>query len=387
MISSFFDNTNSVRNSIPNGFRILKLHGVQICFHWTFLFFVAVVLIFEVAGNTSPVHIAWNVIFLVLVFGSIVLHELGHAVAATRFRITTYSITLLPIGGLANLERLPADTKQECLISLAGPLVNGIIALALYPFIDWQLLKYDVYAASISCPQLLLTFFAINAALAVFNFIPAFPMDGGRILRALLAYFFNYATATTIAAGLGKFIAASFIILGLLGGNLFLPLLGIFIIFSARTEEYYLRLRKMVQGIRLKDVLMYDYSVVKARSRVKDLVDTLENNHSNYFVVIDGGKPIGSLSRANIVKALSAMRYEEEAMSLMGKDKDCLDGEKELGAVLDKLSCDASRVFPVLEQGKFVGGVNFNHVIEYLLIHRRQEKEEKLFKSLTALQY
>ncbi len=166
------------------------------------------------------------------------LHELGHSLTARKYGVDTKKITLLPIGGVASLERIPEDPKQELWVALAGPAVNIVIAILIYPFIaGQQLLSTDQMTSVNTINGFLSSLLRVNIALVVFNIIPAFPMDGGRILRALLAMKIGRTRATQIAANLGQFLAAGFVFYGLVDGNPMLILIGIFVYFGARTEN------------------------------------------------------------------------------------------------------------------------------------------------------
>ena len=215
--------------------KIASFSEIQIFVHATFVL-LPVLVMFEAlaAGGTLGVAL-WAVFFVLAVFGCVLLHELGHALMAARYGIGTRSITLLPIGGLAQLERMPEKPRQELAVALAGPAVNVVIAVSL--FLGIQL------AGGFQGPQ---TFSAIssswtvklmvaNIVLVLFNLLPAFPMDGGRVLRALLAMNMSHDRATRVAASLGQTIA---IFLGVLGffTNWLLMLVAFFIYFAARAE-------------------------------------------------------------------------------------------------------------------------------------------------------
>lgn len=368
-------------------FKIMEIRGINVSIHWTFLFLVGwIVLVNTRMGNSVP-ELAWSLFFLAAVFACIALHELGHALMASRYGIQAKNVVLLPIGGIASIEKFPGNPKQELMISLAGPVVNIAIALLLYPFVShyppfWQL-QTDV--SIVHGHDFLYNLYVVNIALALFNLIPAFPLDGGRVLRALLGFKINYVRATTIAAYVGRIIAIGFIVIGILFSNFILPLIGIFILFSAGMEEYYLRLKSLVQGIKLKELIMYDYNSIQANTTVKDVASVLMNNHSKYFVVMDGAKPIGSINRMEIIKAIAEKNYDETVGNLVRSELTYLDADQPVDTVLEKLADNDERVYPVMEQNQFAGVINFNHIIEYLLIHKADSKEYDRIKSLTGL--
>lgn len=368
-------------------FKIMTIRGINISIHWTFLFLVGwIVLVNARLGNTVP-ELAWSLLFLAALFACITLHELGHALMASRYGIKAKNVVLLPVGGIASIEKFPSNPKQELMISSAGPAVSFLIALVLLPFIGdyrpiWEF-KADVSITH--GHDFLYNLHIANVTLAVFNLIPAFPLDGGRILRALLGFKINYVRATTIAAYVGKVIAIAFIVLGIIFTNFFLPVIGIFILFSAGMEEYYLRLKSLVQGMKLREVLMYDYNSIQSNTPVKDAASVLMNNHSKYFVVMEGAQPIGAINRIEIIKAIAEKNYDELVGNLMHQELVYLDADQPVDSVLEKLAENDERVFPVMEADQFVGVINFSHIIEYLLIHKVDSKDYDRIKTLAGL--
>lgn len=214
-----------------------RIAGIRIYLHWTFLILVGW---FFFSGLTEGLFTAVaNVLVVAALFGCIVLHELGHALAARRYGIETRDITLLPIGGVARMERLPRDPRQELVVALAGPAVNVVIALVLaMAILTLDVINVPLAGALRAFPVLLLK---VNVALVLFNLLPAFPMDGGRVLRSLLARRLEYIRATWIAARIGQVMAIVFVALGfgLVGpGNPILVIIGIVIFFGARNEAW-----------------------------------------------------------------------------------------------------------------------------------------------------
>lgn len=368
-------------------FKIMNIRNIQVSVHWTFLLLLAWVIWVNVQAGYTIEELGWSVIFLLAVFACVLLHEMGHAFVARRFGIQAKDIVLLPIGGIASIEKFPDNPAQELAISIAGPLVNLAIALLLLPFLPayvpfW---KISYSAGGLDRHSLLYNLHVVNIWLLLFNLIPAFPMDGGRVLRALLGFKFNYIKATSIAAAIGKLVAVAFIATGILFFDLLLPFIGIFIIFSAGAEEYYLRLKDMVKGIKVKDVLMYDYNCLQANTLVKDAASILMNNHSKYFILMDGPSPAGTINRMEIVKAMAEKQYDQPLKALVKEEVHCLDGEKEVGDTLETLAANDERLYPVMENNHFAGVLNFSHIVEYLLLHKTETGEYRKVKSLSGL--
>jgi Zn-dependent protease len=367
-------------------YKILNIRGISLHIHWTFLLLIGWVLLVNVNAGNNVEQISWSVLFLLAVFACITLHELGHALMAARFGIQAKEIVLLPIGGIASIEKFPDNPRQELAISIAGPLVNIAIAGLLWLLIpNLPLVENQPHLSIMHGHDFLYNLRIVNVALAVFNLIPAFPMDGGRILRALLGLKLNYIQATTIAATVGKIIAVLFIIAGIVLINPILPAIGIFIIFSAGAEEYYLRLKSLVKGIKLNEVLMYDYNSLQANMTVQEASNVLNNNHSKYFILMDGIDPAGTINRMEIIKALADMNYNEPVKNLVKEKLESLHGDKEVETVLEKLARNDERIFPVMDNSHFIGVVNLNHIIEYLLLNKVNTKEYGRIRSLAGL--
>jgi len=367
-------------------YKILTIRGISIQIHWTFLLLIGWVILVNANAGNNVEQLSWSLIFLLAVFVCITLHELGHALMAARFGIQAKEIVLLPIGGIASIEKFPDNPRQELAISIAGPLVNiGIAGLLWLLIPNIPLISNQPHMTIMHGHDFLYNLRLVNVILAIFNLIPAFPLDGGRILRALLGLKLNYIQATTIAATVGKVIAILFIASGIVLINPVLPAIGVFIIFSAGAEEYYLRLKSLVKGIKLNEVLMYDYNSLQANMTVQEASNVLNSNHSKYFILMDGINPVSSIKRMEIIKALAEMNYNEPVKNLVREHIECLNGDKEIDTVLEKLAKNDERIFPVMDNSHFIGVVNLNHIIEYLLLNRVNTKEYPRIRSLAGL--
>lgn len=367
-------------------YKILIIRGISLQVHWTFILLIGWVLLVNAGAGNDINQISWSVLFLLAVFVCITLHEFGHALVAGRFGIEAKEIVLLPIGGIASIEKFPDNPRQELAISIAGPLVNLAIAGLLGLFIPGTpLIKNDPGMSIMHGHDFIYNLRIVNISLAVFNLIPAFPMDGGRILRALLGFKLNYIQATTVAATVGKIIAILFIVSGIILINPLLPAIGIFIIFSAGVEEYYLRLKSLVKGIKLNEVMMYDYNNLQANATVQEASNVLNSNHSKYFILMDGIVPKGTINRMEIIKALAEMNYNQPVKNLVKEKLELLNGDSEIETVLEKLARNDEQIYPVMDNSHFVGVVSLNHIIEYLLLNKVNTKEYPRIKSLAGL--
>jgi Zn-dependent protease len=231
-----------------NSLRLGTLFGIPVNLHWTFLLLLGFVAFSQAFAYGSVSAALGGVVFVSAIFGCVVLHEFGHALAARRYGIATRDVTLLPIGGVARLERMPDDPRQELVVALAGPAVNVAIAGVLG---IWLFLTGFGAASGLSLTggSFAARLLSVNLALVVFNMLPAFPMDGGRVLRALLARRLSYVRATDLAATIGRGMAVLFGIAGLMW-NPMLILIALFVWTGAGQEAEMVRRREAFSGWR-----------------------------------------------------------------------------------------------------------------------------------------
>jgi Zn-dependent protease len=283
--------------------KIGRPFGITLYVHATFL--LLLLWLGLAALLQGGVQAALRSLGLILaVFGTVVLHELSHALTARRFGIRTREIILLPIGGVSSLERLPEKPSQELLVALAGPFTNLLIALGLF-----GILRATGGPVVFSSPPagggpFLTTFMWINVSLAVFNLIPAFPMDGGRVLRAALALRMPYARATEVAARLGQAIALVFGLLGLLF-NPILVLIALFVWMGAQHESSLVQLRSALAGFPVQDAMITDFRVIGRRDPLSRAVELTLAGFQHDFPVVEDHRAVGVLTRADLVRGLS----------------------------------------------------------------------------------
>ena len=287
-------------------FKILRVAGIDVKIHATFF----LILLF---WGWSGYHeggfpaAAESVVFVLLLFLCVVLHEFGHSLMARRFGIRTPDITLLPIGGVARLERSPETARQEFLISLAGPSVNIIIALVLVPFaLDFSDSAQTIFRAEGMhwwAAQMLYA----NLFLMVFNLIPAFPMDGGRVFRAGLEMFMPRLRATTIAARVGQVFAIAFVIVAFLYFNsIFLALIGIFVFVGAGQELRGVRFMETTGRRRVGDVMITRFDTISQHLSHEQIVAFARSHGQSAFPIVDGSMRVtGMVSRDDILNPAS----------------------------------------------------------------------------------
>lgn len=348
-----------------------KISGIKIFIHWTFVLLIAWVVYNDIKAGLETADILWSVAFIFSIFGCVTLHELGHSLTAQRYHIKTRDITLLPIGGVASLESIPEKPKEELFVALAGPLVNIVIALILLPFVTWSEALEGL--GQVGGSNFLLSLISVNITLAMFNMIPAFPMDGGRVLRALLSYKLDRVKATRIAASIGQVLALGFIVLGFYG-NPFLAFIGVFIFLGAQAEAKQVKSRALISGVRLRDVMMRDIPLLDSKLTIRDAAQQLLAGQNKTFVVMNEGRPVGTLSHPEIIKALGEQGENASLASAMDKDLLYLDAELLLESALKELQRSKKHLALVSFQNTLLGAVDIQNVTEFLLIRSAKQK-------------
>jgi Zn-dependent protease/CBS domain-containing protein len=285
--------------SIPLG----RVAGTAIRVHVTF--FLLLLWIGMVAGAQGGAAAAWQgVIFILLVFVCVVLHEFGHILMARHFGVTTSDITLLPIGGVARLSRIPERPGQELLVALAGPAVNLVIALLLFAATGTRPSLAGAMGGIVGSGGMVARLASVNLFLLLFNLLPAFPMDGGRVLRALLGYRMGFVRATQIAASVGQGFAFALGILGLIG-NPILLFIALFVYLGAASEAHTVQLRQVAEGMIAGDAMMSRYDVLPLTASLDEAVRELIRAAQPLFPVMDGqGRLQGVLTQAALISHL-----------------------------------------------------------------------------------
>lgn len=304
--------------------------------------------------------------FITLIFACVVLHEFGHILTARRFGIVSTEVTLLPIGGVADMNKMPEKPYQELLIALAGPAVNVVIGTAL-------LFGGDAVEpgaiAHLDDPEIgLVQRLAVaNLFLAAFNMVPAFPMDGGRVLRAALALWLGKEQATRIAALIGQGLA---LLLGFLGlfGNPMLLFIAFFVFFAATGEAQMTFASQATKGVKVEDAMETRITTIYRGATVGEAVDTLLATSQEEFPLLDArGALVGLLSRADIVEAIKTAESGAPIAPFAQKTIETIDPSQTLDKALDKLS-DAAAIGVVDADGLFRGLVSRQSLAEVMLI-------------------
>jgi Zn-dependent protease len=348
---------------------ILRVAGTEIRIHLTFLLLLAWIGVayWQDGGAAAAIE---GVGFIVAVFACVVLHEFGHATAARRYGIKTPKITLLPIGGVAELERLPEKPSEEIVVAVAGPLVNVVIAAFLILGLGATVGTEALTAMEDPKVEFVARLAAVNIWLVLFNLIPAFPMDGGRVLRALLATRYSRVRATQIAGTIGQFAAFAFGFIGLVVGNVLLIFVAIFVYLAATAETQAIGLQDAARAVNVRDAMITRFESLPATASLDDAAQALLRTTQHEFPVVDGsGKLRGILTRAHLVAGLQQRGEKTPATELMATEIPLIgDGEK-LSAALEHLQKGAAPAVGVVDAGgRFVGYVTIENIGELMML-------------------
>jgi Zn-dependent protease/CBS domain-containing protein len=366
---------------VKYSWRIGRLFGIGIFLHATFPLMVLWVAWRYYDQNGLMSEAFEGVVFILAVFAIVVMHELGHALTARRFGIATRDIILLPIGGVARLERMPEDPKQELLIAVAGPAVNVVLAAI---FLAIAVLLGDPDPGSISGSVGLAGSFVdnmiwVNVALIAFNALPAFPMDGGRVLRALLAMRFDYARATEIAATVGKGFAVLFGVAGVLVlQNPLLVVIAFFVWLGASGEASQARFRHDVAGARAAAVLIRDMVILAPDDPLEIGIERVLAGFQQDFPVVEGGVLVGILTREDLLRALNTEGRSGNVRDAMRTEFPVVSLEDGIEHTFTMLQASGLRTIPVVSNGALIGVVTTENIAEYLMLRSALKGQQPL---------
>ena len=353
--------------------RVGSIAGIALYIHATFLLLLAWVAIDAYQSGQSVSAALSGVIFVLAVFATVVLHELGHALTARRYGIRTRDITLLPIGGVARLERMPREPTQELLVALAGPAVNVAIAILLFgalratggvPSMDTAALTAGFFQRDFFARLL-----AVNVWLVLFNLIPAFPMDGGRVLRALLAMRFGYARATATAARVGRFFALVFGVLGLFVlKEPMLVFIALFVWLGAAGEAAAEQTSALLDGVSIQRLMITDVETLDPRDPLSRAVKLILDGFQQDFPVVANGVVEGMLTRAALLKALAERGDGASVGDSMAREFQRASPTEPAEEALARLKASGSHSLPVIHNGRLLGVLTMENVGEYLMV-------------------
>jgi len=346
-----------------------SIGGTAIRIHVTFLLFL--IWLGAIYYRQGGAEAAWQgTIFIVLIFLCVLLHELGHVFAARYYGVPTRDVTLWPFGGIASMERMPEKPGQELAVALAGPAVNVVIAAALLLWLGPQLNPENLTQIENPAVSMAAKVAGANIILVLFNMIPAFPMDGGRVLRAVLAMRMGNARATELAATIGQGFAVVFGILGIFY-NPMLIIIAVFIFLAASGEAAQAQLRAVAQGTLVSDAMITEFQSLGTNATVNDAADALIRTTQTEFPVVDGsGRLRGVLTRDAMIKALKERGPETPVLEVMQSDVPTVSARAKLDTALRSLMQKGRPVVGVTDaQDRLIGLLTVENLGEMMMVH------------------
>jgi Zn-dependent protease/predicted transcriptional regulator len=348
--------------------KVGEFRGIGVYVHATFLILLAFIVMSYWAAGKSLASTIEGVGFIIALFACVVLHEFGHALTAARFGIKTQDITLLPIGGLARLERMPNDPMQELWVALAGPAVNVAIAAAIFVWLTATSAIGSFQMLGVTAGPFLLRLMAVNIFLVIFNMLPAFPMDGGRVLRALLATRLEYTRATQIAANVGQAMALLFVLAGLLLPNPFLLFIALFVWIGAGQEASLVMMTSSLAGIPVARAMITKFCTLSPEEPLSRAIDEILAGSQQDFPVVAGNDVVGILTGQQLLASLSNSGPTTAVGDVMHRDFEAVDPAEMLEVAFRRLQTCNCRTMPVLHRGQLVGLMTMDNIGEFVAI-------------------
>ncbi|MEM0994335.1 MAG: site-2 protease family protein [Bacteroidota bacterium] len=354
-------------------FKISTFFGIPVQVHWSFALIIVWVIFSGYSNGMDSKGTFWLGMLMLSLFVCVVMHEYGHALTARRFGVNTRDIILLPIGGVARLEKLPEKPMHEFWVAIAGPLVNIALAiiLSIYFLIEpWesvlQAFRYEGGAvlARTFIPYLIV----MNLGLAAFNLLPAFPMDGGRILRALLSIKMTKAKATQVASIVGQVFALAFVVASIYPlKSPMLTLLGVFVFFIARQENRNIQRESKLANTPITDLYRTDFTSLEPHDTIHTAHSVSQLKKEKNFVVVDEiGRVIGVLHSLFLQEAIEQEDFQAPIMLYMSQHYNCLSSQASLRDALVHFQREGYSIMPILTEGKLVGVIEQEDVKQYL---------------------
>jgi Zn-dependent protease len=342
--------------------KIFTVFGIPVELHFSFLLLMLAIYLVAILNLIPGVDVI-VAILVTLLFAAVVLHELTHSYVALGYGVEIERIVLLPIGGVSAMKEMPKDPHQELMIAVAGPLVNLVLAAVLYPV-------FLIFGDSLSpgLNFLLYYFILMNLLLGAFNLLPAFPMDGGRVLRAYLAERMSFVKATEMAASIGKTLAVIMAIIGIFF-NPFLILIAIFVYLGADQESKMVLLSTLLEGINVKDIMTGEVKTVRSTDTVEEVMKVMFQRRHMGYPVYDDGKLLGIITFHD----LSPVPEEKKNLPVeqfMTREVLVTSPDEDVATVLEKLNLNNVGRLPVIEEDKLVGIISKTDIMKALEIKK-----------------
>ncbi len=347
--------------------KIGRLAGINVFMHATFLLLILFILFVSWSSGRDLAATVTGVVFVLAVFACVVLHELGHALTARKYGVRTRDIILLPIGGIARLERMPEKPREELWVALAGPAVNVVIGIALLvPLLavgahpHWTTFQW-------SGGNFFQNLMIANVWLVGFNLLPAFPMDGGRVLRALLAIRMEYTQATQVAARVGQAMALIFGALGLFFDP-FLLFIALFVWMGAEAEASMTLIRSSAGGVPVQQVMLTDFNTLNPDDTLAQAAERVVGGWQQDFPVVFGDHVLGLLTREDLLRKLAQNGSGAPVRDAMRREFQMADSHDTLEHAMAVLRNCRCRSLPVQHEGRLVGMLNADNVGQFMMV-------------------
>lgn len=341
--------------------------GIRIYVHATFLMLLAWIGLSHVMQGHGGTEALTGIALVLAIFSIVVLHELGHALTARRFGIQTRDIILLPIGGVARLERMPDRPREELLVALAGPAVNVVLGVVLFAASALTHHEFGLGGLQLVGGSFLAKLGWVNVSLAVFNLLPAFPMDGGRVLRAALAMRMGRVRATAIAAACGQAMALAFGLLGL-WTNPMLVFIALFVWIGAQEEATAVQTASLLAGITVEQAMLREFRALRPDDTIGDASEYMLSGFQADFPVLERNELVGVLTREDVIRGLIARGAHAPIADAMHRRFAAADAHELLDTALPRLREAHCDTLPVLEGGKLVGMLRLENVGELVAV-------------------
>ncbi|MGE5251862.1 MAG: site-2 protease family protein [Bacteroidota bacterium] len=355
-----------------------RFAGIDVYVHATFLLLLGWVGYSHWLQNRSWSEVASGIIFILALFACVVLHEYGHALTARKYGIKTRDITLYPIGGVARLERMPEKPIEELWVALMGPAVNVVIAAVLFVYLYLSGGLVPLSSLSIASGSFLERLMAVNLSLVLFNIIPAFPMDGGRVLRAILALRMEYVRATQVAASVGQGIALLFGFIGLFT-NPMLVFIALFVWIGASQEASVVQVKNSLSGIPVTRAMLTQFETLSVRDTLTRVVGLiLAGTQHDFPVLDDDGRVIGILDRDGLIHGLSREGQGAAVVSVMRRNLPEVDSHEMVETALTRLQESGVKTLPVTHAGRFVGLITSDNITEFMMIRSALRSTQRM---------
>ncbi len=346
-------------------FKIGSIFGIPVKVHITFI--LLLILVYFAGLSIVGTGGLAGVIFIILVFASVVFHELSHSLVARYYGINVIDITLLPIGGVARMANPARRPIEEIMIAAAGPAASFFLAFCLWFVAD--LLDITVSVTDLSVrSSIFAQLIAVNVVLALFNLIPAFPMDGGRVLRGILGLYLSPYSATRIAVGVGQVFSIALFFLGLLSMNFFMILIALFVYLGAESEERQMGIMMSLGGATARTAMITNLDTLRPDQTIAEAAERFCRGFQGDFPVLDGNRLVGILTREMLTEALHRQGPNTRVSDVMTKDFPTALEDTPLIDVLQKIQDSGNKAIPVMVSGQLRGLITLEQIGRYNML-------------------